>query len=301
MAKNFGGFQSNRGDSTKVVVAGAVLVVLILLGAAFYLLTVSKNNQAGPVVVQPKVEEEKPQHKMQDVLIALREVQVSEQLDPSMFKRQSRIAISVPERAVTNFEQIQGQYARRTIFRDQPLTLEDLTSVRPVNTLTANIPEGFRAVTISVDVISSVEGFVRPGAKVDVIWISTVRGRPATTTIVENVQVLSAERATEKEVPQGAPVPNTVTLLVSISDAAKIQLASSTGKLRLSLRGDLDNRPGAEGVTVTIDDLLQRTNPGQNKPKYEGVVKIGDQEYVMENGRLRPASRKDKKAQEVLR
>ena len=65
------------------------------------------------------------------------------------------------------------------------------------------------------------------------------------------------ERQTEQNVQPGAPVPTTVTLLVSIEDAKKVQLAQNTGSLNLQLRGDNDSGKGAGGSnSITVNDLI---------------------------------------------
>lgn len=180
-------------------------------------------------------------------------------------------------------------YARSAISKDSPVHQDFITSIRPTNLITANIPEGYRAVTIRVDATSSVEGWARAGANVDVVWASTIRGRQGVTVIVQNAKVLSAERQVETGTQPGTPVPSTVTLLVTADDAAKIQLATTTGSLSLSLRGDDDTGKGSTGRSITVDDLLgssqQVVNPTERR---DGTVRIGGEEFFLQNGQLIP-------------
>jgi Flp pilus assembly protein CpaB len=102
--------------------------------------------------------------------------------------------------------------------------------------------------------------------------------------------VLSAERSLDEQVAPGAAVPSTVTLLVTAQDASKIQLASTTGSLSLSLRGDEDTTGSSGGGTVTVDDLYGgNTRQGSRRSNREGTVSIGGKRFFVENGRLIPA------------
>jgi pilus assembly protein CpaB len=218
------------------------------------------------------------------VLVPVREIEAGLALEPTMFRREPRPQVGVSPRVVRDFEEIQGLFARSLIVPGQPLHRDYITTVKPTNAITANIPEGHRAVTISVDARSSVEGWVRPGARVDVIWASSIRGRPGVTVIVQNALVLSAERNPDPKVQPGAPVPNTVTLLVTADDAARINLAQTTGSLTLQLRGDNDPGKGRAGGSITVEDLYggnSSTGPTHN---CEGTVVLSGVKYCVRPG-----------------
>jgi pilus assembly protein CpaB len=212
---------------------------------------------------------------MIEVLVPVQNVEQGKQLDPSMFRKEKRIKDGLSPKVVKEFEEIQGFYAKTLIVADQPLHQDYITRTRPVNEIIQQIPEGYRAVTIRVDQISSVEGWARPGALVDVVWASRVNGQAAVTVIVESAKILSAERVTEAQKEQGqqqqqpgAPVPSTVTLLVTSDDANKIQLATTAGSLSLNLRGDNGGMKGSTGGTITVDDLLLKRG-GEEKLEQE--------------------------------
>ena len=104
------------------------------------------------------------------------------------------------------------------------------------------IPEGMRAVSVSVDQVIAVAGFVTPRTRVDVILIMEAPGSSETLSkvILENLTVLAANQIiTENE--QGQPiVSSVVTVLVTPEQAEKITLADTQGTLRLALRNTLD-------------------------------------------------------------
>ncbi len=291
MVRQFGGVHPAQSqERTKLILLGGLGFFLISGGLAYLLLRepapVQKTQSAKVAVVEDEI-------KMVEVLIPVQEVKSGAPLEPRFFRKEERPQIGVSGRVVRSFEEINGHYARSLIVPGQPLHRDYITAVKPTSVLTTNIPEGFRAVTIRVDARTSVEGFVRPGAKVDVEWATRINGQPGIVTIVENAKVLSAERQTQVNPNTGAPVPSTLSLLVSSQDAKKIQLASTTGKLSLSLRGDLDAGGGTGGKKITTDDLLGKSIKTKDED-VEGTVTIAGEKWLLVEGKLVPASQKNK-------
>jgi len=104
------------------------------------------------------------------------------------------------------------------------------------------IPPGMRALSIRVDPIVGVAGFVTPQTRVDVILIMTPAGSsdPVSKVILQNIQALAAGQEIQ-QTEDGRPVTVTVvTVLVTPEDAEKLALASYEGEIRLALRNTLD-------------------------------------------------------------
>lgn len=288
MSRHFGGAQ-RFGDRKRLIllVSGSFLVAFVGL-SALLLFSGSSTATSAPVPV-----EKAPEVDTLTVLIPVRQIQTGEPLDPTMFRSETRPKVGLSDKVLKDLEETKGMYARSVINPDQPLNADLVTNIRPTNAITANIPEGYRAVTIRVDVTSGVEGWARPGAAVDVVWASAIRGKQAVTVIVQNAKVLSAERQMENNQAQGASVPSTVTLLVTADDAAKIQLASTAGSLTLSLRGDNDDR-GQQVKSITIDDLYGGANGAGQTTKPDpaigsaGTVRIGGEDFYFKDGKLIP-------------
>jgi pilus assembly protein CpaB len=120
------------------------------------------------------------------------------------------------------------------------------------------IPPGMRAVSVRVNEVVAVAGFVVPGTRVDVLLTGNPTGtnEPLTTTVLENVEVLAAgqklQRSSQGE-PQSVPV---ITLLVSPEDAQKLTMASNEGRIQLALRNPLDT--SEENLAVLRDSSLYR-------------------------------------------
>ena len=106
------------------------------------------------------------------------------------------------------------------------------------------IPPGMRAVSVRVNEVVSVAGFVLPGTRVDVLLTGNPSGatEQQTTTVLENVAVIATgQRLVRNSAgdPQTTPV---ITLLVSPDDAQKLTLASTQGRIQLALRNPLDTK-----------------------------------------------------------
>lgn len=111
--------------------------------------------------------------------------------------------------------------------------------------LPAMIPAKMRAVSVKVNEVIAVAGFVIPGTRVDVLLTGSPENKPntpdvMTTTVLENIEVLAAGQQIQPNA-EGKPEKVTViTLLVSPDDAQKLTLASSEGKIQLALRNPVD-------------------------------------------------------------
>jgi pilus assembly protein CpaB len=110
--------------------------------------------------------------------------------------------------------------------------------------LPALIPPGMRAVSVRVNDVVSVAGFVTPGTRVDVLLTGTPSsgGDEQTTTVLQNVQVLASGHTLERTSTGEAQNTAAITLLVSPDDAQRLALASTEGKIQLSLRNPLDTK-----------------------------------------------------------
>lgn len=275
MTRHFGGIGPVRhNDTTRYVVIISAFLLLVCSFVAVVFLTNNQSSAKEPTTVVIH----EPQIEMVEVLVPVQKIDQGATLEASMFRRENRPKVGLSPGVIREFEQIQGTYAAALIVPDQPLHQEYITKVRPVNPITKLLPDGFRAVTIKVDEKTAVEGWVAPGARVDVIWASILNGKTAIQVIVENAVVLSANKVTEaaqaqQQNPAAAAAPNTVTLQVSSEDSKKIQLASISGTLSLSLRGDRDSGKTTAGRPLTLDDLYGGPKIAES-PKQECLGKV---------------------------
>ncbi len=132
---------------------------------------------------------------------------------------------------------------------NEPITESKLAPVGAGGGLSPTIPAGMRAVSVKVNEVIGVAGFVVPGSRVDVlVTVAPAGGNSASITraVVSNVEVLTSGTRfdQEKAKADGKPIPATVvTLLATPDDAERITLASTEGKVMLTLRNPLDTAP----------------------------------------------------------
>ena len=129
-----------------------------------------------------------------------------------------------------------------SVAENEPITETKLAPLEAGAGLSPSIPAGMRAMSVKVNEVVGVAGFVVPGTKVDLL-VTLRRGEDSMTrTVVSNVQVLTAgTRYDQEKAKDGEPIPSTVvTLMVSPQDAEKITLAQSEGQIMLALRNPLD-------------------------------------------------------------
>jgi pilus assembly protein CpaB len=151
------------------------------------------------------------------------------------------------------------------VVENEPLTESKLAPLEAGAGLPPTIPQGMRAMSIKVNEVVGVAGFVVPGAKVDVLGTLKRQDDSMTRTVVSNVQVLTAGTKTDQDkAKDGQPIPATVvTLMVTPDDAERITLAQSQGQIMLALRNPLDTEsPETRGVR-TANLFQPQVGPAQ--------------------------------------
>ena len=128
------------------------------------------------------------------------------------------------------------------------------------------IPPGKRAVSVKVNEVIGVAGYVLPGTHVDVVATANPSSRAediTTKVVLSNVEVLTAGTRMEQDTSNGKPISVTVvTLLVTPDEAERLTLASTEGKIQLALRNPLDTAsPETPGVRPGM--LLGMVQPKQ--------------------------------------
>src|SRR5580765_5125407 len=156
------------------------------------------------------------------------------------------------------------------VAENEPFTETKLAPIGSGAGLPPSIPPGMRAMSVKVDEVIGVAGFVVPGTRVDLVV--TLRGSgqaedSMSRTVASNVLVLTAgTKFDQEQAKDGKAQPSTVvTLAVSPSDAERVALASSEGKISLALRNPLDVAP-TETAGVHVGALRLGTGSAQPEP-----------------------------------
>jgi pilus assembly protein CpaB len=154
----------------------------------------------------------------------------------------------------SNVDQVLNRGLITPVSSNEPLTEEKVAPLEAGSGLPPTIPSGMRAISVKVNEVIGVAGFVVPGTRVDVISIFRRGSNDSVSrVIVSNAQVLTAGTKFDQEMAkEGKAVPSTVvTLLVNSHDAERIGLAASEGQIMLTLRNPLDVGPStSDGIRM---------------------------------------------------
>jgi pilus assembly protein CpaB len=132
-----------------------------------------------------------------------------------------------------------SRYVLTSVERNEPILVSKVTGAGQRGSLSALLDDGMRAVTLRVDDVRGVAGFVLPGDRVDVVLIRTAgasEDKSYAEVIVQNVKVLAVDQKANERPDKNNVVAKAVTLAVNSDDAQKILLATNIGKLSLTLR-----------------------------------------------------------------
>ncbi|MGI8735212.1 MAG: Flp pilus assembly protein CpaB [Pyrinomonadaceae bacterium] len=154
---------------------------------------------------------------------------------------------STPDGAFESIEKLAGRVAIVNIAPREPITEARLAPEGTAGGLSAIIPEGYRAMTVKVDDVVGISGFIMPGTLVDVVVVivpndnGALAQDPISKIVLQNIKVLANGQNIDKpEKEREANSVKAVTLLVTPEQAEKLALASSEGKLQLVMRNSID-------------------------------------------------------------
>jgi pilus assembly protein CpaB len=220
------------------------------------------------------------------VIVAAIPLQYNTPLTPDVLAEVEWPAASVPPGTFTSREALLGAGGRtvlQAIAKAEPILASKITGPGQRGSLSAVITDGMKAVTIRVDDVLGVAGFVQPGDRVDVLLTRNDRvsanGRPATGSayaeaLLQGVRVLAIDQVAERA---GQPKPaKAVTIEVDADGAAKVSLGQEIGRLSLALlRAGAPSYPDYRRIRV--EDLGKdkpelRRAPAESADPPEGTV-----------------------------
>ncbi len=177
---------------------------------------------------------------------------------------------AVPEGAFSNPSELVGRGLITSVVRNEPILPAKLASKEAGSGLPPVIPPGKRAVSVKVNEVISVAGYVLPGTFVDVITTAnptTQREDMTSKVVLSHVQVLTAGTRLEQDQKDGKPLQvSVVTLLVTPEEAEKLALATTEGQIHLALRNPMDREsPATRGVRPV--ELMGGAPPRAVRPR----------------------------------
>ncbi|HAS64437.1 MAG TPA: Flp pilus assembly protein CpaB [Vibrio sp.] len=210
------------------------ILMLLLLSVVFGLGAVYVAKRWMDTQSQPTVELE--QVERHPVLIAANELEPGTILEEKHFTTKQMEVDWIDEKTLKKPQEAIGKIVANTIYAGELINPNRLTLKGEGATLAALIPENKRAVTIRVNDVVGVAGFLLPGNKVDVLNTVSSRGGYANTkTVLKNIKVLAVDQ-TAKTNDNKPVIVRAVTLEVTPKEAEKLLTENSKGDIQLALR-----------------------------------------------------------------
>jgi pilus assembly protein CpaB len=281
-----------------------VLVVAMTVGAVFAIGTY-RYVQARPANTPQAVNTAK-------VVVAASNMDVGAALRAEDLRAIDWPAGSVPEGAFHKADELVGRGLIQPVVAFEPILPGKLSAPEAGAGLPPVIPEGMRALSVRVNDVIGVAGYVLPGTRVDVLVTVSPSDQHNDVTsklILPNVQVLAAGTKIERDVEKDKPISvSVVTLLVDPDQAERLTLASTEGKIQLALRNPMDKTaPETRGVKPAV---LLASTATVARPATPVAKRAASPRPATAPAPAAPASstapvveiiRGDKRAQEVVR
>jgi pilus assembly protein CpaB len=180
-----------------------------------------------------------------EIVVAARDIPIGTKLPPDALKLVRWSRDDVPQGAFSDLHALAGSFAKSEFVANEPVVASELyMGEKAAGVMPLLIPAGMRAMSVPVDEVADIAGFVAPHTHVDILVAISGSG-PADSSfsriVLQNIEVVAVAQEIEhvKDEPE---VVKVVTLLVTPTDAEKLTLASREGTLRLAMRNYGDNK-----------------------------------------------------------
>jgi pilus assembly protein CpaB len=278
--------------STIVMIGFAVVFGLL----AVFIANVWLKNQAAHAVQTAAPAQGVPS---QTVVVASQPLRFGTEISAAMLKEVPWPTSTIPTGAFSKISDLTTGGQRvvlAAIEANEPVLAVKVTGAGQRATLSALVRPGMKAVTIRVNDVEGVGGFVLPGDHVDVVLTRQIdKGQATTDVVLQNARVLATDQSADERSSKPT-VAKSVTLEVTTLGAQKVWLASSVGSLSLLLRKAGESDASATRK-LTLKDLFSG-NLGDSGPTTTVVVTraTAKQEYTVpvegNNGALAGAERR---------
>jgi len=265
--------------ASTIVMTGFAVVFGLL---AVFIAQVWLNNQANKQAKNYETQKPMP---TQTIVVAKQPLRFGTELNASMLQEVSWPADAVPAGAFTRIDDLLSK-GRRVVLAameaNEPVLALKITGPGQRATLSALVRPGMKAVTIRVNDVEGVGGFVLPGDHVDVVLTRQLdKGQATSEVVLQNTRVLAVDQSADERAAKAA-VAKSVTLEVTTVQAQKVWLATSVGSLSLLLRKAGETEQMRTRM-VTLKDLLFGDTSEDAHPTTKVVVMRASakQEYTV--------------------
>jgi pilus assembly protein CpaB len=219
-------------NRTRLMIGLGVAIVLGLFASTFVYRQVARMAAGNPVTAI-------------QIVVAAVHLPLGTRLEPQQLKLISWPSDKPIPGMFTRIEDCVNRAVIAPVTENEPILEGKLARKEGGAGLSVAIPEGMRALSVAVNEVVGVAGFVLPGTTVDVLATGSPVGRGSesvTLTILQNVRVLAAGQKVEQDKDGKPQTVTVVTLLVTPEDANRLTMAASQGKIQLALRNTIDSK-----------------------------------------------------------
>ena len=165
----------------------------------------------------------------------------------------------VPPDACTDVEQVKGKSLNRTLKQGNPVSVTDLGTAKKLI-----LPDGCKAMSVKATQVDAVAGFVKPGDRVDIMYVErmTGTGKTRSAILLRKMLILAVNMTNQLDEKSGAAIPQveSVSLAVNDKQGNLLALADEKGKLKLLLTSNkaADARPDPkDGEIEWLEDPFE--------------------------------------------
>ena len=215
------------------------------------------------------------------VLVASRDMELGQAITPPMLESVPWPKGAVPNGAFDDPKKLEGRVVRISIYKGEPVLPPKLAPEGTKAGRDSVIKAGHRAITVKVNEVVGVAGFLAPGSYVDLLVnFRDERDKPMSRVVLERIMVLAIAQEAQRPDETKPRVVNAVTLEVTPEQAEKIDLARNIGTLSLILRNQVDTvdaatdgirqqdlfaaaapTPAAASAPAPVKKVVQRAKP----------------------------------------
>lgn len=196
------------------------------------------------------------------VLVATSDLDLGQAITAQMLQPVAWPAGAQPEGSFNDATKLEGRVVRTSIYKGEPVLEPKLAPEGTKAGLDSIIKPGHRAISVKVNEVVGVAGFLAPGSHVDLLVnIRDDRDKALSRVVLERIMVLAVAQEARRPDENKPKVVNAVTLEVTPEQAEKIDLARNVGTLSLMLRNQVDTKDDVNTAGVRREDLFGDAKP----------------------------------------
>ena len=202
------------------------------------------------------------------VIVATQDISPGNLINSNQIKVVNWPSQIVQESFLNDSKFVINRISRQAIYSGQPIVDFMLVSPNSKGGLSSMIAEGKRAITVRVNEVIAVAGFVFPGSYVDVLVnIKNSNGKDFSKTVLSKVKILAVAQETETDTKK-PKIVNAVTLELTPKESELLDVARSSGNLSLSLRNEFDQSSEISSGTDFSELLTIGKSQNSEKEKF---------------------------------